>query len=128
MLPALLYSSPRPMPATSTVCCCLLTEASLPKTGSVKRRDFLKRAACLTAAANFASHAEAYQSRRPATGPLKVHPSNPRYFADAGGNVVYLAGAHTWANLQDTGVAPEPIFDWEAYLVMMLTNNHNFMR
>jgi hypothetical protein len=25
-------------------------------------------------------------------------------------------------------LAPEPIFDWEAYLAMMLTNNHNFMR
>src|ERR1700750_182768 len=105
MLPVLPYSSLRPMPATSTACCCLWTEASLPKGESVKRRDLLKRAAWFRAAANFVPHALSYQFRRPATGPLKVHPSNPRYFADAAGDVVYLAGAHTWANLQDTGVA-----------------------
>ncbi|MDP1676411.1 MAG: hypothetical protein Q8L88_06050, partial [Bacteroidota bacterium] len=38
-----------------------------------------------------------------APGPLRVHPSNPRYFADASGKIVYLTGSHTWSNFQDNG-------------------------
>jgi len=34
-------------------------------------------------------------------GPLTVSATNPRYFADASGRVVYLGGAHTWNNLVD---------------------------
>jgi len=37
----------------------------------------------------------------PDMGPLTVHPTNPRYFADGNGNVVYLTGSHTWTNFQD---------------------------
>ena len=90
------------------------------------RREFLKMAAAFTAAA--ACKTAQAQIVRPATGPLRVHPQNPRYFADAVGRPVFLTGAHTWANLQDTGVAPIPTFDWEGYLAMMLSHNHNFMR
>ncbi|MFM8619444.1 MAG: hypothetical protein ACKOE8_12065, partial [Opitutaceae bacterium] len=36
-------------------------------------------------------------------GPLRVHPENPRYFADAAGQPLLLAGSHTWANLVDMG-------------------------
>ena len=88
------------------------------------RREFLKTAVGL---AGLAAGARA-QIVRPASGPLRVHPQNPRYFADASGRPVFLTGAHTWANLQDTGVAPVPTFDWEGYLAMMLSHNHNFMR
>ncbi len=28
-------------------------------------------------------------------GPLRVHPDNPRYFADASGRALLLAGSHT---------------------------------
>src|SRR5215831_14005368 len=92
----------------------------------MNRRDFLKTAACSVTVA--ASRPGAAQIVRPATGPLRVHPQNPRYFTDDSGRPVFLTGAHTWANLQDTGVAPVPTFDWQAYLAMMLGHNHNFMR
>ena len=41
-----------------------------------------------------------------ATGPLRVHPDNPRYFTDETGRAVYLTGAHTWNNLQNNAVYP----------------------
>lgn len=41
---------------------------------------------------------------RPIQGALRVHPDNPRYFADDSGEAVYLTGSHTWANLQDIGL------------------------
>jgi len=31
----------------------------------------------------------------PTTGPLRTHPENRRYFADATGRAVYLTGSHT---------------------------------
>ena len=37
-----------------------------------------------------------------ATGPLRVHPTNPRYFTADGQQAVLLTGSHTWSNLQDT--------------------------
>lgn len=65
----------------------------------------------------------------PATGPLKVHPQNPRYFADGHGRAVLLAGAHTWNNLLDMGPGdPPPAFDFEAYLDWMGKLGHNFIR
>ena len=33
-----------------------------------------------------------------ATGPLRRHPSNPRYFTDGSGKAIYLTGSHTWSN------------------------------
>jgi hypothetical protein len=63
-----------------------------------------------------------------ASGPLKIHPQNPRYFADGTGHPICLTGAHTWANLQDIGVVPIPKFDWSKYLDMMESNRLNFMR
>jgi hypothetical protein len=64
-----------------------------------------------------------------ATGPLRVHPLNPRYFTDGSGRAIYLTGSHTWANLQDRGFSkPPPTFDYTAYLDWMQTYNHNFMR
>ena len=32
------------------------------------------------------------QAETPATGPLRVHPENPRYFTDDGRRAVYLTG------------------------------------
>jgi hypothetical protein len=67
----------------------------------------------------------------PATGPLRVHPSNHRYFADASGKAVFLTGSHTWANFQPnayekTPSPPPPDFD--AYLAFMTKHNQNFFR
>jgi len=62
-------------------------------------------------------------------GPLRVHPQNPRYFADRHGRPVYLAGSHTWANLLEMKVSrEEPDFDNEAWLAFLRAHNHNFMR
>jgi hypothetical protein len=64
-----------------------------------------------------------------ATGPLRVHPANPRYFTDGSGRAIYLTGSHTWANLQDAGYSdPPPVFDYTAYLDFLETNHHDFFR
>ena len=69
------------------------------------------------------------QERRDAMGPLRVHPRNPRYFADGGGRAVYLTGSHTWSNLQDQGPKdpPKP-FDFERYLDFLVERDHNVIR
>src|ERR687893_564909 len=68
--------------------------------------------------------------QRPATlpspraqGPLRVHPTNPRYFTDGtktpdgSWKAVYLTGSHTWANLIDRGPGdPPPAFEFDGYL------------
>lgn len=71
----------------------------------------------------------------PATGPLRVHPENPRYFTDGvklpngSFRAVYLTGAHTWNNLVDMGRSDPPEkFDWEAYLKFLEKHHHNFVR
>jgi hypothetical protein len=64
-----------------------------------------------------------------ASGPLRVHPTNPRYFTDGSGQAIFLTGSHTWANFQERGVAGEtPDFDYERYLDFMTGHGHNFMR
>ncbi len=64
-----------------------------------------------------------------ATSPLRVHPTNPRYFTDGSGKAVYLTGSHTWWNLQDTGPSdPPPVFDYDAYLDFLKKHHHNFFR
>jgi len=62
-------------------------------------------------------------------GPLRVHPSNPRYFTDGSGRAIYLTGLHTWTNLKDIGTTDPPLpLDYTAYLDFMQEHNHNFMR
>src|SRR5882672_5954092 len=64
-----------------------------------------------------------------ASGPLRVHPTNPRYFTDGSGKAIFLAGSHVWENLQDRGTTwPPPAFDYSAYLDFLQSRNHNFMR
>jgi len=64
-----------------------------------------------------------------ANEPLRVHPNNPRYFADADGRAVLLTGFHTWNNLQEMGLAdpPEP-FDYEGYLDLLQEHGVNHIR
>lgn len=62
-------------------------------------------------------------------GPLRVNPSNGRYFMDKNGKTIYLTGSHTWSNLIDNGVTnPPPAFDFTAYLDFLEANHHNFFR
>jgi hypothetical protein len=64
-----------------------------------------------------------------ASGPLRIHPTNPRYFTDGSGKAVFLTGSHTWANLQDIGLTdPPPAFDFPAYLDFLERHRHNFIR
>lgn len=62
-------------------------------------------------------------------GPLRVHPSNPRYFTDGSGKAIYLTGSHYWYNFQDgenrTKIIP---FDYDLYLDFVKKHNHNFIR
>lgn len=64
-----------------------------------------------------------------ASGPLRVHPTNPRYFTDGSGKAIYLTGSHTWNNLVDFGTdnPPKP-FDFDAYLDFLERHHHNFIR
>lgn len=56
-------------------------------------------------------------------GPLRVHPDNPRYFADSTGRPLYLAGSHVWYTIQgpDTGSST-------AFLEFLKARGHNFTR
>jgi hypothetical protein len=70
-----------------------------------------------------------------ATGPLRSHPENPRYFTDGtrtpdgSFNAVYLTGSHTWNNMVDLGRSDPPErFDFEAYLDFLEQHHHNFIR
>jgi hypothetical protein len=66
------------------------------------------------------------QGQSAARGPLRVHPTNPRYFTDGSGKTVYLTGAHTWGNL--AGFSDRPAFDFQVYLDFLQRYNHNFIR
>jgi hypothetical protein len=68
---------------------------------------------------------------RPASGPLRVHPTNPRYFTDASGKAVFLTGSHTWGNLQDYTYSDKPSpppLDFANYLAFLKAHNHNMFR
>src|SRR5215208_1173545 len=70
-----------------------------------------------------------HSSPAPATGPLRVHPGNDRYFTDGSGRAILLAGSHTWSNFQDRGYTdPPPAFDWGWHLDWLAGFNHNFIR
>jgi len=60
--------------------------------------------------------------------PLYPLPSNPRYFTHDGEHAVYITGSHTWANLQEIGLAGGKPFAYDEYLDFMAAHNHNFMR
>jgi hypothetical protein len=73
--------------------------------------------------------------KKPAAGPLRVHPHNPRYFTDGttttdgSPRAVYLTGSHTWNNLVDMGRGDPPErFDFDAYLDFLERRGHNFIR
>jgi hypothetical protein len=65
----------------------------------------------------------------PIRGPLRRHPTNPRYFTDDSGRAILLAGSHTWNNLVEMEApgADRP-FDFEAYLSWLTEHGHNFIR
>ncbi len=73
----------------------------------------------------------AAEAKHATHGPLRVHRTNPRYFADQSGQVVFLTGSHTWGNLQDYSYASKPSpapLDFGEYLAFLKAHNHNFFR
>src|SRR5262249_53597100 len=75
------------------------------------------------------------RTKRLAAGPLRGHPTNPRYFTDGtkgpdgSPRAVYLTGSHTWNNLVDMGRDDPPErFDFDAYLDFLGRRGHNFIR
>lgn len=89
-----------------------------------------------------AASATAQSSRPPsrpgatvATGPLRVHPDNPRYFTDGRKlpdeslKAIYVTGSHTWNNLVDMSRKDPPeAFDFDAYIDFLERHGHNFIR
>lgn len=70
-----------------------------------------------------------------ACGPLRVCPTNPRYFTDGvlgpdgQPRAVYLTGAHTWDLQVDMGrTDPLAPFDFGRYLDSLVAHHHNFIR
>lgn len=62
-------------------------------------------------------------------GPLRVHPTNPRYFTDNSGRAILLTGSHTWNNLVDMGPTDPPArFDYATHLKWLSGYPHNFFR
>ncbi|MHB0958878.1 MAG: hypothetical protein ACYC0X_14960 [Pirellulaceae bacterium] len=89
------------------------------------------RSCCLAACLLFAAPHIAAD----AAGPLRIHPTNPRYFTDGARQsdgsykAVLLTGSHSWPNLIDRGPTdPPPVFDFTAYLALLQEYHHNFIR
>lgn len=61
-------------------------------------------------------------------GPLTVHPTNPRYFADDEGNLVYLVGTCSGFEQQDNAWSTALTFDFDAWLTAMQSFGHNYLR
>lgn len=64
-----------------------------------------------------------------ASGPLRRHPSNPRYFTDGSGRAILLAGSHTWFAMQSGDYTEPPAnFNFDAYLDWLQARGHNFFK
>ena len=105
----------------------------------MNRRDFLQQSLHLTlgmtaAGQAMAARSFAQETRLPrstlmrATGPLKVHPNNPRYFTNGSGKAIYLTGSHLGWELQDDAWGREHILDYLGFLDFLLQHNHNLIR
>jgi uncharacterized protein DUF6298/collagenase-like protein with putative collagen-binding domain len=64
-----------------------------------------------------------------ATGPLRVHPTNPRYFTDGSLKAIYMTGSHERNNFQ-LSTKPDhlSVFNYNNYLNLLNENKHNFIR
>ncbi len=89
--------------------------------------NVLKLAVALLCAS--ALHSAVCAASTTGTGPLRRLESNPRYFTDGSGHVIYLTGSHTWANFAtDQGREHPEAFDYEGYLDFLVARHHNFFR
>jgi hypothetical protein len=66
-------------------------------------------------------------------GPLRKHPTNPRYFTDDSGRAIYLTGSHFWTTIQERNEAKtksraQAFETFQGYLDFLKSRNHNFTR
>ncbi len=60
------------------------------------------------------------------TAPLRVHPTNSRYFSDPSGKAVLLSGSHTWDSVQERSrTLPAPAFDFPGFVSFLQAHGHN---
>jgi hypothetical protein len=59
-------------------------------------------------------------------GPLIIHPTNPRYFADPAGDAVYLVSTYGGNSLQDQ--AEIETFQWDAHIQYLLDHRINLAK
>src|SRR5262245_43356234 len=70
----------------------------------------------------------------PATGPLRVHSTNPRYFTDGSGKAIYLAGLQGGWEMQDdawggySAPGTRVVSNFDRYLGILQENNLNYIR
>jgi hypothetical protein len=79
-------------------------------------------------AATMAQGQQRPASKARARGPLRVHPTNPRYFTDGSGRAIYLTGSHLGWELQDHAWGREITFDYPHLLDFLREHNHNLIR
>ncbi len=83
----------------------------------------------LAAALAFAGSVCGANGASRATGPLRTLETNPRYFTDGSGRVIYLTGSHTWANFATDMGKEKPVpLDYDRYLDFLVAHHHNFFR
>jgi hypothetical protein len=67
-------------------------------------------------------------------GVIRVHPENPRWFADDSGRAIYLGGHQIFVDLQDNSYNKEfirngvRILDWNEYVKFLKAHNFNYLR
>ena len=67
-------------------------------------------------------------------GVLRVHPDNPRWFADGSGRPIYLGGHQIFVDLQDNSYNKEfirnneRILDWDEYIEFLKEHRFNYLR
>lgn len=65
----------------------------------------------------------------PATGPLRINPTNSRYFTDSSGKAVLLVGSDYWNLWQDGGrTNPPPHFDYDEFIQFALDHGYNYLK
>src|SRR6266542_1895544 len=64
----------------------------------------------------------------PARGPLRVHPTNPRYFTDGSGKAIYLTGFEYEDALRDDGTPVPDAMEYGDFLALTAQYHANFVR
>lgn len=63
-----------------------------------------------------------------ASGPLRIHPDNPRYFSDGTGKGIMLSGLEFWDVLRLDGKKSPGALSWNDFLTVAESHGVNFIR